>query len=247
MNTVRLRLLSGLAAVALASSCTLQDVEPSSPTGPSTLGLSLNVTASPDILPEDGASQSVIRVVARGPNGQGVPNVPLRIDTVIGSAIVEFGHLSARNVTTNGNGEATVVYTAPLSPQRGTDFGTVVNVSVRQVGGDYGSTWPTGVSIRLVPETTVQAPGSPHANFFYTPSEPRANQQVQFDASASFDPDGVIVDYRWSYGDGDVENGKVQQHDFGSAGTYFVTLTVTDNQGNRASISKSITVLPAAS
>jgi PKD repeat protein len=245
MSIIRLRALSALAAVALASSCTLQDVEAPLPTGPSTLGLSLNVTASPDVLPEDGASQSVIRVIARGPNGQGVPNVPLRIDTTVGSTIVEFGQLSARNVTTNGNGEATVVYTAPRSPQPGTDFGTIVYINVLPVGGDFGSQTDTGVSIRLVPETTAQTPGAPHANFFYTPAEPRALQQVQFDASASFDPDGVIVNYSWNYGDGDVEQGKIQQHDY-PAGTYIVTLTVTDNQGKRASLSKTITVLPAA-
>lgn len=247
MSTLRLRALSVLAAAAVASSCTLQEVDAPSPTGPSTLALSLNVTASPDILPEDGASQSVIRVVARGPNGQPLPNVPLRIDTTIGSTIVDFGQLSARNVTTNGNGEASVVYTAPLSPQPGTDFGTVVNINVQPVAGDFGSTWGTGVSIRLVPQTTVPTPGAPHANFFFTPNEPRANQQVQFDASASFDPDGVIVSYRWNYGDGDTEDGKVQQHDFADAGTYVVTLTVTDNQGNRASMTKVITVLPASS
>lgn len=241
-----IRILALASAFTAAAGCTLQSQDPPSLTGPSTFALSLNVTASPDILPEDGASQSVIRVVARGPDGQPVPNVPLRIDTTAGGTIVEFGQLSARNVTTNGNGEALVVYTAPRSPQPGTDFGTVVNISVQPVGSNFGSIVGTDVSIRLVPETTVQSPGHPRPNFFFTPAEPRAGQQVQFDASASDDPNGTIVNYRWDYGDGDIETGVVQQHDFVSAGTYLVTLTVTDNQGNRASLTKAVTVAPAS-
>lgn len=247
MTTLRLRALSMVAAVALASSCTLQDVDAPLPTGPSTMALSLTVTASPDILPEDGVSPSVIKVVARGPNGQPLPNVPLRIDTTIGSTIVDYGQLSAREVMTNGNGEATVIYTAPASPQPGTDFGNFVNISVRPISGNFGSTLGTGVTIRLVPETRTPDSGAPHANFFFTPNEPRAKQQVQFDASASFDPDGVIVEYKWDYGDGETEKGVVQQHDYQAEGTYLVTLTVTDNQGKSASLRKSITVLPAAS
>lgn len=240
-----LRIFALASALAATAACTLDSQDAPPLTGPSTFALSLNVTASPDILPEDGASQSVIRVAARGPDGQPVPNVPLRIDTTTGGAIVDFGQLSARNVTTDGNGEALVVYTAPRSPQPGTDFGTVVNISVQPVGTDFGSMVGTGVSIRLVPQTTVQSPGHPRPNFFFTPAQPRAGQQVQFDASASTD-NGTIVEYRWDYGDGDIETGVVQQHDFADEGTYLVTLTVTDNQGNRASLTKAVTVAPAS-
>lgn len=241
-----LRLLAAAVVMVAGAACTLQDLEPPSPTGPSTFGLSLNVSASPDILPEDGASQSVIRIVARGPDGQPLANVPLRVDTTVGSLIVEFGKLSARNVVTDGNGTATVVYTAPLSPQPGTDFGSVVDIRVVAVGTNFGSTPATGVSIRLVPQTVAQSAGAPQPNFFFTPAEPRASQQVQFDASASFDPDGTIVDYRWNYGDGDQEAGVVQQHDYTAPGSYLVTLTVTDNQGKRASLTKVITIAPAS-
>ena len=240
-----IRIFALASALAATAACTLESQDAPSLTGPSTFGLSLNVTASPDILPEDGASQSVIRVVARGPDGQPVPNVPLRIDTTTGGAIVEFGQLSARNVTTDGNGEALVVYTAPRSPQPGTDFGTVVNISVQPVGTDFGSVVGTGVSIRLEPQTTVQSPGHPRPNFFFTPAQPKAGQQVQFDGSASSD-NGTIVEYRWDYGDGESETGAVQQHDFVDEGTYLVTLTVTDNQGNRASLTKAVTVAPAS-
>ncbi len=53
----------------------------------------------------------------------------------------------------------------------------------------------------------------------------------QFDASGSVDPDGSIVSRSWNFGDGTSGNGKTPTHTYSSAGTYAVTLTVTDNNG----------------
>ncbi len=247
MSTLRLRAVFVLAAAALAASCTLQDVEQPSPIGPSTLALSLNVTASPDILPEDGVSTSLITVVARDANGQPKPGVTLRVDTVVGSTIVEYGQLSARNVTTNGNGQAFVIFTAPKAPQIGVDMGSVVDIRVQQVSGDFGSTVSTGVRIRLVPETTANVPGAPRPNFFFSPTTPAVGTRVSFDATSSTD-DGVIVDYRWDYGDGEIDNERTARatKDYTAAGMYLVTLTVTDNAGLRASLTRAITVVPAS-
>ncbi len=234
-----------LLTVALASACTLQSPDAPLPTGPSEMGLSLNITASPDILPEDGVSQSIIKIVTRGPDGQLVPNVDLRVDTVVGDTIIDFGTLSARNVTTNGNGEASVIFTAPDAPQPGVDTGTVVRIAVQRIGSDFGSTLTTGVSIRLVPETTAQTPGTPRPNFFFSPATPAVGTSVLFDASSSKD-DGTIILYEWDYGDGEREEGKQQDHDYIAEGNYLVTLTVTDNRGNKASLTRAITVVPAS-
>ncbi|WP_395245668.1 PKD domain-containing protein [Agromyces sp. MMS24-K17] len=56
-------------------------------------------------------------------------------------------------------------------------------------------------------------------------------QSVQFDASGSADPDGAITDYAWNFGDGKTGTGATVSHLYGAAGTYDVTLTVTDNRG----------------
>src|SRR5688500_3646991 len=119
-------LLCAAATAMFAAGCTLGNPEAPTPTGPSTYALSLTLTTSPDILPEDGSSQSVIKVVARDENGQTVRNVQLRLDVMENGQIVEFGTLSARNVTTNAAGEATVVFTAPQSAIPGFDAGTIV-------------------------------------------------------------------------------------------------------------------------
>lgn len=245
MSTIRLRALSVLAAAALASACTLQDVEPPSPIGPSTLALSLNVTASPDILPEDGVSTSLVTIVARDANGQPKPGVTLRVDTVIGSTIVDYGELSARTVTTNASGQAFVIFTAPKAPQIGVDTGSVVDIMVQQLSGDFGSTVSTGVRIRLVPETTANVPGAPRPNFFFTPTTPAVDTRVFFDGTSSTD-DGVIVRYSWDYGDGEREDGAQTYKDYSVAGTYLVTLTVTDNAGLKASLTRAITVVPSS-
>lgn len=246
MFHTRIRAIAVVSAAALAAGCTLNSPEPPPLTGPSTLALSLTAAASPDILPEDGLSRSVIRITARDEHGQLKANVPLRVDTVVGNSIVDIGTLSARNVTTNAAGEATVTYTAPMARFRGVDSGTVVTIAVRPVGTDYfGNSNGTMTSIRLVPESVVLDPGAPIPSFFFTPTNPKAGEMVFFDASSSSDPGGAIVSYSWSYGDGTFERGKTQpteSHDFVTAGSYFVTLTVTDNEGKSSSLTKVVTV-----
>ncbi|HUF25109.1 MAG TPA: PKD domain-containing protein [Vicinamibacterales bacterium] len=233
---------AGLTAV-VAAGCTLESPNAPPLTGPSTLALSLTAAASPDILPEDGVSQSVIRITARDQFGQPLPNVALRVDIVVGSTVVDFGVLSARNVTTNASGEATVIYTAPRAPQQGIDTGSIVTIAVRPVGTNFlGSAAGTSTSIRLVPETTALIPGAPEPSFYFSPTDPAVGVRVYFDATASRDPDGTIVRYRWNYGDGEFEEGPVNHKDYVEPGTFIVTLTVTDNDGKSASQSKPITI-----
>jgi PKD repeat protein len=54
-------------------------------------------------------------------------------------------------------------------------------------------------------------------------------EEVMFDASASHDADGGIVDYQWDFADGTKASGVNVRHRFATAGRYAVKLTVTDN------------------
>lgn len=58
---------------------------------------------------------------------------------------------------------------------------------------------------------------------------------VTFDGSSSYDPDGGdIVDHDWSFGDGNSTGGPNASvtHTYADNGTYWVTLTVTDDEGD---------------
>ena len=58
----------------------------------------------------------------------------------------------------------------------------------------------------------------------------------------SNDPDGQIVEWSWDFGDGQTSGTRSPDHTYDSAGTYTVTLTVTDDDGATQSVSESVTV-----
>jgi PKD repeat protein len=63
-----------------------------------------------------------------------------------------------------------------------------------------------------------------------------------FDASASSDPDGTIAAWDWSFGDGGTDSGTTVQYVYAVAGTFTVTLTVTDDLGATAAVTQAVTV-----
>jgi hypothetical protein len=76
----------------------------------------------------------------------------------------------------------------------------------------------------------------PSAFFAVSPNPAFAGQTVTFDGSASSDPDGVIVNYRWDLdGDGGFETDSgaspTTSRSYQSAATITVKLRVTDNDG----------------
>lgn len=70
----------------------------------------------------------------------------------------------------------------------------------------------------------------------------KQNKPTTFDASASRDVDGVIVSYRWDFGDGGSAEGASVTHRFTSPGTYTVTLMVTDDDGATDTVTHTIQV-----
>jgi hypothetical protein len=71
---------------------------------------------------------------------------------------------------------------------------------------------------------------------------------VTFDASSSYDPDGYIVNYTWDFGDGNMTTtaDPLVAYTYDGAGTYNVTLTVTDNECTSDSNTKSLTIVTLA-
>ncbi len=93
---------------------------------------------------------------------------------------------------------------------------------------------------------TVNAPGAnaPTANFTWSPKNPKVGENVTFDASASHDPDGTIELYEWDWNNDGIydENYSTPMATYLiiNEGYYWITLRVTDNEGNSGTTTKRI-------
>ena len=61
-----------------------------------------------------------------------------------------------------------------------------------------------------------------------------------FDGGNSVDPDGDIVDFIWTFGDGNVGQGSLVEHTYADFGSYTVTLEVVDNNGATSTQSQEV-------
>jgi outer membrane protein assembly factor BamB len=113
----------------------------------------------------------------------------------------------------------------------------VIGVDATLYMGTFSKLYAFGSKTILPPENKT-----PTASFTYSPQNPVVGEEVTFDASASVDPDGTIVSYQWSFGDGNSGLGKVATHDYSNTGTFTVTLTVADNEGVTASTVKTVKI-----
>jgi len=63
------------------------------------------------------------------------------------------------------------------------------------------------------------------------------DQEITFDGSGSYDPDGDDLVYEWDFGDGTTGEGVMPVHSYAGAGTYLVTLVVSDIKSLAATVS----------
>ncbi len=88
-----------------------------------------------------------------------------------------------------------------------------------------------------VGKTNGAAGGAPTASFSVVTSGLTATF-----TDASTDSDGTIASRAWNFGDSSSSTVTSPSHTYAAAGTYSVTLTVTDNSGKTGSTTKSVTV-----
>ncbi len=69
---------------------------------------------------------------------------------------------------------------------------------------------------------------------------------IAFDGAGSYDPDGTIVSYAWTFGDGATATGVAPTHTYAAPGVYTVSLTVTDDQQASSSCGTPANVNPTA-
>jgi PGF-pre-PGF domain-containing protein len=153
---------------------------------------------------------------------------------------------SPGNITINDTAEGYIIYATDwLSMERYiSDDEKFVNITLNITG--------TNITIYFeneVFDADIDSDGSiditlqpPTPNFTFFPDKPEKEQLIKFNASSSYDPDGNIISYYWNFGNGTNATGSAVNHTYTSPGIYTVTLTVTDNDGINASLSKMITV-----
>jgi PKD repeat protein len=238
-----------------AAGCTVHKADDAPAlTGPSETGTALSVTVTPDVIFQDGASQSLVTITAYGPNGQPFRSLSLRAEIVVDGASTDFGSLSARNLVTDANGKATVTYTAPAAPVFAVDTGTVVQISVTPLGTDFANANPKVALIRLVPPGVLGPPTSPLKPDFVAPGATVGNsavfQATVVDATGA-DATSQVVSYAWNFGDGSTATGRTATHTYNGPGSFGVSLTITDTLGRSARTTRTVTVgqgqLPVAS
>jgi nitrous oxidase accessory protein len=107
---------------------------------------------------------------------------------------------------------------------------------------DNNRTCTTNTTTVTIYGTSFNTIPTPNAGGPYTG---KVSELVVFDASKSFDEDGTIQNYTWSYADGTTSYGQITTHLFTSSGTFIVTLTVTDNFGGKNSTTTQVTIQSA--
>ena len=234
-RTSHLCVMAALCAMAVLGGCTVQDQPAPGLAGPSGFGLSLGLTASPDVIQRDGTSISRIAVVARDESGAAVQRqVILTTDAGRLSSNSDSVTTTTVTTTTDVNRPATVDF---IAPNRNESV-EVVTIRASAVGSDYANSREASLNIRVL------GPGVPVARFTVTPEVPAPGAQAVFDGSASTVGFGAnLVTYVWNFGDGDSAQGAIVTKQFDSAGTYPVTLRVTDDLGRIATRTIAVTVL----
>lgn len=96
---------------------------------------------------------------------------------------------------------------------------------------------PQSVELTITDPVSIRGMANqpPVASLVVSPAEPRARQEITFDASGSYDPDGQIAEYRWDFnGDGIVDlvsTDPVMRYTYPAGGSFNVQLTLVDNVG----------------
>ena len=178
MSAIHRRAVVVALAVVASVSCSVEPASVPVPSGPSELALSLGVSASPDMISQDGVSTSRLNITARDSNGLPKSGVALRLDILvqdISGALVpaDYGTLSNRWPSTGSDGTVGVTYIAPPTPNGGVVTNRVVTFRVIPIGTDYSDALSRTVDLLLVPPGTIRPPTRMVPKFTYSPSGPR--------------------------------------------------------------------------
>lgn len=121
------------------------------------------------------------------------------------------------------------IFIAPLAPPYALPVNTLVTMTAT-ISDKAGN--PTTKTVQFFVAQAVAM--APTASFTATPTSGNAPIDIAFDARASSDADGKVVEYEWYFGDGAMDSGATPTHRYLFGGNYTATLVVRDTQGGVA-------------
>jgi PKD repeat protein len=192
---------------------------------------------------QTGVTTQTVTVVSGNPTSSFIfsPTNPATNQSVVfdGSGSTALGGRTITGYTwTFGDGSPS--QTGQTTNHTYTTSGTfVVRLTVTDSAGQ------TGASTQSITVTSDPAP-----SFTFSPVNPTAGANVFFDSSASaVGPGRSIQSYAWNFGDptsgaSNISSSSSPNHAFATAGSYTVTLTITDSAGRTNSTTRTVTVTP---
>jgi PKD repeat protein len=238
--------IGSFAAVAVA--CSVSTPTAPSVSAPSEFGTSITLSATPEVLMQDGVSQAVITAIARDAASRPVKGLAIRWDATATTTRVLPVALSAASSLTDTEGRATILLTAPTTPTEAPFVPDFIIVNATPLSGSTDDVTPRTIRIELKAPAGVLTPNAdPIARFAINPRVGIINEPIVFDASTTTDEGEPCLSrctYLWDFGDGYSASGMSVTHAYARASVtpFVVTLTVRDDRGGIGSANTTLLV-----
>ena len=169
----------------------------------------------------------------------------VRDNSNVQNSNITFGSVVRNSTVINSILDHSEVYNATVTAANITNgviySGVITQGAITYNASTSGSANVSDV-INLVPDPA----------FIYSPSSPKVNQQITFNAANSTDPNiggplnDSIVNYYWDFGGGTNKTGVTATNTYATTGSKTIMLRLTDSYGAQAYILKTINVVSAS-
>ncbi|MGC4081218.1 MAG: PKD domain-containing protein [Vicinamibacterales bacterium] len=193
---------------------------------------------APQTIDTEGANQSVSGTARDNAGNEATASTTLSIDltppTLTVNSPLDGAVVSQVNITVSGSvadaasGVASIACNGTPANLSGSSFSCAMTLGTGTTGIAVVATDRAGNTTTRTFTVTLGGnfgPTAAHGG----PYSGVAGTAVVFNGAGSSDPDGDPLTYQWSFGDGGTATGMQPSHTYASAGTFAVTLTVTDS------------------
>lgn len=205
----------------------VSELDLSARTSFSVVGVQAEYYYDPAVLRFDSANVARLPQLTVNGNAPGVVSV-LAASTTPRTGLVKLLELAFTVIGTTGQTSASTTLNFKASARIGGTSVTFAD-SVRIEEDTF--TVGTGAGVNAPP---VAQAGGPYSGIAGVP--------IALTSAGSSDSDGNIVGYNWSFGDNTTGSGATVNKTYATAGTYTVTLSVTDDDGATATDQATVTV-----